>query len=110
MIRHHVSEVDSNQINAMSTSTEVAISPSHSETTWLRLEYWLPWLVLVISLLITWQLWRDAKQSAIQELQSNFDFRVHEVSSGVSEINFPAQIRIPDWYGLNLNMELQIAG
>jgi diguanylate cyclase (GGDEF)-like protein/PAS domain S-box-containing protein len=69
----------------MSTSADTPASPSHSGKAWLRPEQWLPWLVLAISLLITWQLWRDAKQNAVQELQSNFDFRVYETDSLVKQ-------------------------
>ncbi len=69
----------------MNTSADTPASPSYSGKAWLRLKQWLPWLVLAISLLITWQLWRDAKQNAVQELQSNFAFRVQEVDSLVKQ-------------------------
>jgi diguanylate cyclase (GGDEF)-like protein/PAS domain S-box-containing protein len=69
----------------MNTSADTPASPAHSGKGWLRPEQWLPWLVLAISLLITWQLWRDAKQNAVQELQSNFDFRVYETDSLVKQ-------------------------
>lgn len=38
----------------------------------------LPWLVLATSLLITQQLWKDARQAVMQELQADFDFGVRE--------------------------------
>ncbi len=38
----------------------------------------LPWLVLVISLAVTHQLWQGAQNSAAHELRSTFDFRAHE--------------------------------
>ncbi len=69
----------------MSSSTNPPASPPQSGKAWLRLENWLPWLVLAVSLLITWQLWRDAKQNAVQELQNNFDFRVYEADSLVKQ-------------------------
>lgn len=69
----------------MNTSSYLPAKPSNSVKTWLRFGQWLPWLIFVICLLITWQLWRNAKQSAVQELQSNFDFRVHEADSLVKQ-------------------------
>ena len=65
----------------MKTSITAPTSPPRSDKAGLRLEQWLPWLVLAAALLATWQLWRDAKLNAVQELQSNFDFRVSETNS-----------------------------
>ncbi|MDO8813422.1 MAG: CHASE domain-containing protein [Gallionella sp.] len=45
---------------------------------WLRGGQLLPWLVLAISLLITQQLWKDARQTTMKELQAEFDFGVRE--------------------------------
>lgn len=44
----------------------------------LRIGPLLPWLVLAASLLITQQLWKDARQAVMQELQADFDFGVRE--------------------------------
>ena len=69
----------------MNTAPDAPASASRSRTTWPSLEHWLPWLVLAVSLLITWQLWQDAKQNAVQELQSNFNFRVREADTLVEQ-------------------------
>jgi PAS domain S-box-containing protein len=69
----------------MSTYIDAPASPSHSGTAWLRIEHWLPWLVLAVSLLLTWQLWQNAKQNASQKLQSNFDSRAHEVDTLIKQ-------------------------
>lgn len=44
----------------------------------LRLIRFLPFLVLAVSLIVTHQLWQDARQNAMQSLQADFDSRVHE--------------------------------
>jgi len=41
--------------------------------------------VLAVSLSITWQLWRDAKQNAVQELHSSFNFHAHEAGNLVKQ-------------------------
>ena len=44
----------------------------------------LPWLILVASLAITHQMWKFAQQSAVQSLQTKFDYRVRDA---VDEVN-----------------------
>ena len=46
---------------------------------WLRTARFLPWVVLAFSLAVTYYLWKDAQQSATQELQSRFDLRVRRI-------------------------------
>ena len=45
----------------------------------------LPWLVLAVSLLITQQLWKDARQAVMQELQADFDFGVREAIANTKQ-------------------------
>lgn len=44
----------------------------------------LPWMVLAVSLAVTYQLWSSARNNAVQVLQTQFDFRVRDV---VDDIN-----------------------
>lgn len=43
-----------------------------------RLSRFLPLLVFAISLIVVHQLWQDARQNAMQDLQADFDSHVHE--------------------------------
>ena len=52
---------------------------------WARLGYALPFLVLAIGLLITYQLWKQAQQDAARVLQTEFDFRVRETGNRVEQ-------------------------
>ena len=45
----------------------------------------LPWLVLAVSLLVTYQLWKNAQHDAVQTLQAQFDFRVHGVTDDIGK-------------------------
>ncbi|MDP1996948.1 MAG: CHASE domain-containing protein [Gallionella sp.] len=68
------------------------ISPSHHDSDTarlarmskgLRLVRFLPLLVLAVSLIVTHQLWQDARQNAMQSLQADFDSRVREAETHV---------------------------
>ena len=52
---------------------------------WLRHGQLLPWLVLAASLTVTQQLWSNAQREAARELQTDFDFRVTDVSARVKQ-------------------------
>ena len=45
----------------------------------------LPWLLLVISLSITYMMWRSEKQNASVDLKIDFDYRVREVDSRLDQ-------------------------
>lgn len=45
----------------------------------------LPWLVLLTSLAITWQLWRNAQREPERDLQKNFNYRVLEIVNRLDE-------------------------
>jgi len=45
---------------------------------WHSLGRYLPWVVLVVSMAITYQLWDGKQQEATQNLQTDFNFRTHE--------------------------------
>jgi len=52
---------------------------------WLSLDKLLPWLVLVIALLVTWQMWRYERASEYKKLQTSFDFRVKDAGSLIEQ-------------------------
>jgi len=52
---------------------------------WMNLDRFLPWLVLLISLLVTNQMWRYERASGLIELQTSFDFRVKDASSLIEQ-------------------------
>jgi len=52
---------------------------------WMNLDRLLPWLVLLISLLVTNQMWRYERASALIELQTSFDFRVKDAGSLIEQ-------------------------
>ena len=54
-------------------------------TAWLRHGQILPWLVLAASLAVTQQLWNKAQHEAARELQTDFDFRVTDISVRVKQ-------------------------
>ncbi len=70
-------------------SSTVASNPSPSRrarmTAWLRHGQFLPWLVLAASLAVTQQLWSNARHEALQVLQTDFDFRVNDVSLRIKQ-------------------------
>ena len=43
----------------------------------------LPWLVLAVSLIVSYQLWHGARQNARQVLQTTFDYRVRDIGADV---------------------------
>lgn len=57
--------------------------PAHMSG-WYRTKL-LPWLMLAVSLTITYQTWRMAQQSAVQALQTRFDYRVLDVVDDVDK-------------------------
>ncbi|MDD5299785.1 MAG: PAS domain S-box protein, partial [Gallionella sp.] len=68
-------------------SSSDPINPATPRTT--RASGWyhaqlLPWMVLAVSLAVTYQLWKNAQQDAIRVLQTKFDY---QVSDTVDEIN-----------------------
>lgn len=44
-----------------------------------------PWIVLAISLAVTYLLWQNEQQNAMQGLQTDFDFRVRETNSRIEQ-------------------------
>jgi len=52
---------------------------------WHRLGYFLPWAVLLVSLVSTYQLWDNEQRETLQDLQSDFDAHVHETASNVEQ-------------------------
>ena len=50
---------------------------------WHRLGQFLPWVVLAISLVVTYQLWGHEKQQTLQQLQAKFDSHTRETAINV---------------------------
>ncbi|HEY6093983.1 MAG TPA: CHASE domain-containing protein [Gallionellaceae bacterium] len=50
-----------------------------------RLLRYLPWLVLLAALAVTWQLWRNAQREPERDLQKNFNYRVLEIVNRLDE-------------------------
>lgn len=55
----------------------------HSRTRLLHSDRLLPWVVLLCSLTVTHQLWVSARSIALEELQSQFNFRVADAGSRI---------------------------
>lgn len=51
----------------------------------LRLLRFLAWLVLAISLLVTWQLWKNAQNETRQALQTEFNFHVLDTTRRIEQ-------------------------
>lgn len=60
----------------METSTAAPTQAPYARVYWAG--QLLPWLVLAACLLATQQLWKDARQAALQELKADFDYGVRE--------------------------------
>ncbi len=52
---------------------------------WLCLGHWLPWLVLVMGLMVTFLLWRHEQQIAAEELKAHFEFRVRRATTLIKQ-------------------------
>ena len=76
-------------INTMTPSGTAPITPVSLRLTrmewWTRLSFLLPWLALTASLAVTYQLWRNAQQNAMQALQVQFDYRVRDAADEVEK-------------------------
>lgn len=66
------------------TDQKVALARIWQSRAWpLHLDRLLPWVVLLCSLVVTYQLWTSARNIARKELQSQFDFRVADAGSHI---------------------------
>lgn len=52
---------------------------------WSQIDSLLPWLILIIALLATWQMWRYERASAIKESQTRFDYQVKSSASLIEQ-------------------------
>jgi len=69
----------------MNTLTDTPVSPFHSVIAWLRLEQWLPGLILAVSLSATYLLWKNEQHSADQKLQTEFNSHVRETNTRIEQ-------------------------
>ena len=78
----------------MAMDTNAKTLPSHADSdsahlvsvsTGMRLVRFLPFLVLIVSLIVTHQLWQHEQQDAMQYLQAEFDARVSDAATSVEK-------------------------
>lgn len=69
----------------MNPFTASRINPIQQLLSWSPAVRFLPWLVVVVSLAITHQLWKNAHYEAVRELQYDFDFRLLDVSNRIEQ-------------------------
>ncbi|MHB8915586.1 MAG: bifunctional diguanylate cyclase/phosphodiesterase [Thiobacillus sp.] len=60
-------------------------TPKHKLQTWVRWTALMPWIVFVISLIVTWQLWRNARYEAERSLYSDFQIHVENSSRRITQ-------------------------
>jgi len=56
-----------------------------SERKLLSVTYWLPWLVLLAMLCVTFWQWDHERQYSKQELHSQFEFALHDTVSQIEQ-------------------------
>ena len=56
---------------------------------------WLPWLVLLVALNVTYQLWKSEQQNSRQALQAQFDYLVRETAINIKQrmLNYEQELR-----------------
>ena len=69
----------------MTQTTKISISQNSKIATWFRHSRFLPWLLLIVSLFLTYQLWKSEQQSSTQKLQIFFDGQVREITDRISQ-------------------------
>lgn len=69
----------------MVTSSVSRINPIQQLLSWSPAVRFLPWLVVIVSLVVTHQLWKNARYEAVRELQYDFDFRLLDVSNRIEQ-------------------------
>jgi CHASE1-domain containing sensor protein len=66
-------------------STASRINPIQQLLSWSPAIRFLPWLVVIVSLAVTHQLWRNAHYEAVRELQYDFNFRLLDVNNRIEQ-------------------------
>jgi len=67
----------------MTQTIKMSTSQNSKIATWFRYSRFLPWLLLVLSLFLTYHLWQSEQQSSTQKLQIFFDGQVREISDRI---------------------------
>ncbi|RFC33452.1 MAG: PAS domain S-box-containing protein/diguanylate cyclase (GGDEF) domain-containing protein [Candidatus Nitrotoga sp. SPKER] len=65
--------------------TASRINPIQQLLSWSPAIRLLPWLVVIVSLAVTHQLWKNAQYEAVRELQYNFNFRLLDVNNRIEQ-------------------------
>ncbi len=65
--------------------TASRINPIQQLLSWSPAVRFLPWLVVVVSLAVTHQLWKNAQYEAVRELQYDFNFRLLDASNRIEQ-------------------------
>lgn len=67
------------------TPNEPEQSGSFATRGWLRLGWALPWLVLAVTLGVTYLVWQSERQNALKDLRTDFDFRAREANARIDQ-------------------------
>jgi diguanylate cyclase (GGDEF)-like protein/PAS domain S-box-containing protein len=70
---------------SLSVKEESSNQPHGFLVGWFKTARYLPWLVLLISLTVTYHLWQSQRDETIQRLQDDFDFRVREIAERLEQ-------------------------
>ncbi len=65
--------------------TASRINPHQPLRPWPSVVRFLPWLVVVVSLALTYQLWRSAHDESVRKLQNDFNSRLLDVSNRIEQ-------------------------
>jgi diguanylate cyclase (GGDEF)-like protein/PAS domain S-box-containing protein len=71
--------------NPLTSNASSAAFSRRRVTELYRLGWLLPWMLLVISLAITYLIWHNEQQNASVDLKIDFDYRVREVDSRINQ-------------------------
>ncbi len=66
-------------------STASRINPIQQLLSWSPAIRFLPWLVVIVSLAVTHQLWKNAHHEAVRELQYDFNFRLLDANNRIEQ-------------------------
>ncbi len=64
---------------------KLALPQATRNKEWHRLGWSLPWLVLAIVWVATYQIWQSERHDAIKSMQVDFDFRVRETNTSIEQ-------------------------
>ncbi|MDO8414099.1 MAG: CHASE domain-containing protein [Gallionellaceae bacterium] len=71
------------------------LHPAERILAWSNFARLLPWLVLLVSLTVTYQLWKSEQQNSRQTLQAQFDYLMRETAINIKQrmLNYEQELR-----------------